>query len=413
MICVAGLASSALEGRIYNWKDLIEESPPHAAEKLKRANSIKSVVESFRPQKRHSITYCSIDALATKAPVTLHGLWLKLTTGRLKSGVEVPCTQSVPGIDVRPVQGMAGLRTLNPGEAIPVPVWKGLSDVIQDDLNLHAFNYDWRRWGDEVYVETMVDDFQATVEKFVSAHGPKAAVVGHSMGCPVILYCLSKLGSEWTKRYFDHCVLVAPAHMGSPRMIPSLAHGPVGATHAFIPAPPILSHDIADLCASWACMTAEMPVPCGGKLPWPEDYAFAFTPSKQYRLRDMGEFLEALAKNNSARNIPTAIWPGVERIYGEMMAPAVPLGIIYGDGCDTIAQVQYSSDNLQKPPEIKKNEPGDGTIVASSVEAVANAWLSEGAHVKLYKVPGAISHKDLIACPYTSKLLPKILAGEA
>ena len=43
-------------------------------------------------------------------------------------------------------------------------------------------------------------------------------------------------------------ILVAPAHTGSPRMLPSFAHGPVGATaHQFFPLPDGLKHGISGL----------------------------------------------------------------------------------------------------------------------------------------------------------------------
>merc|ERR1712216_717872 len=117
--------------------------------------------------------------------------------GQLQNGKTVQCMANGKGIDVRPVEGMAGMRTLNPGELIPIDVWRGLTTRLDHQFNFFAFNYDWRRWGDEVYAELMVGRFRKQVESKVLELGPKVALIGHSMGCPVILYCLGKLGKQW------------------------------------------------------------------------------------------------------------------------------------------------------------------------------------------------------------------------
>jgi len=380
VVCVAGLASSTLEAK-YGALGL------------------------------YHVTYCSISALATYPVETLQGLKLRLTKGNLRDGREVTSTASMSGVRVRPVRGTAGISSLNPGEKIPVAVWKELIDALSGKMNLHAVNYDWRRWGDLLYAEELATNFRKTIEASISKGAGKAVIVAHSMGAPVVLYCLSAQGDRWVENHVDQVILVAPAHMGSPCMLPSFAVGPINTTaESMIPAH-FLEHQIGDICSTWACMIAEMPVHVGGIAPWPSDYAFAFTPARQYGLADVGQFLEDVARHNGQREFGPALFPGVQELASKMRAPPVPAHIIYSDARDTIAQVEYETSDVSLRPRIKSKEPGDGTIVAASITRVAKQWVEAGAQVVLHKAPGDISHKDLIACDFTIDLIHKQVLG--
>mmetsp|Transcript_71257 Transcript_71257/g.201991 ORF Transcript_71257/g.201991 Transcript_71257/m.201991 type:complete len:419 (+) Transcript_71257:88-1344(+) len=383
IVCVAGLASSTLE----------QHSPS---------------CWDFLGTKNYEVTYCSIKKLSTHPVKTLEGLKLRLVDGELKDGTPVKCTACVEGCEQRPVAGTAGLSTLNPGEPVPVAVWKALVDALSPTLNVHAFNYDWRRWGDQVYAEQMVAMFRTTVAASVSTGRPRTSVIAHSMGAPVVLYCLAALGAEWTQAHVKHVILVGPAHMGSLAMLPSFAHGPVGSTHTFIPAAPFLEHKLGDLCATWAGMVAEMPTAVGGIQPWPADQVLASTPSRNYCLSDMGQFLTDVAACTAAREFGPALWPGFQKLAAAMKAPPVPTHIVFSSKNDTMAQLSYSSSDLGSVPDVKSYQPGDGTITAASIRAVAEGWRRQGAAVTLHEHPEAVSHKDLIACEFTQKLVREL-----
>eukprot|EP00927_Polykrikos_kofoidii_P079428 TRINITY_DN76210_c0_g1_i1.p1 TRINITY_DN76210_c0_g1~~TRINITY_DN76210_c0_g1_i1.p1 ORF type:complete len:493 (+),score=46.60 TRINITY_DN76210_c0_g1_i1:87-1565(+) len=401
IVCVAGLASSALD--IKKTEGCIPGCPPLIP--------------------RRQLTYCSITALSTEPLLTLRNLKLRLVDGALKGGRRVKCTESMPDLDVKPVPGSAGLCSLNPGETVPISVWGGLIHGVEDKLNVHAFNYDWRRWGDLVYAEQMVENFRRVVEDSIEesrikkgfrSTGHKAAVVGHSMGAPVSLYCLSMLGKSWVKKHIDEVILVAPAHMGSPSMLPSFAFGPVGAVESMIPSPVFLKHLVGDISATWACMLAEMPMPVGGISPWPEDYQFAVTPTTSYKLADMEKFLQDVAKcSKGSRDFGPAIFPGVLELSSKMQAPPVPTQIILGTDTDTVAQVEYESDDLSRPPKVKSTELGDGTIVASAIKRVAESWIHGGAQITLHEVTGQVSHKNLISCDFTVGVVSKLATAKS
>jgi pimeloyl-ACP methyl ester carboxylesterase len=374
VICVAGLASGSLEAR-YEGSD------------------------------NHEVTYCSIKALATQPKRTLESLALRLSEGELRDGRVVPCTADPPGVEHRPVHGTAGISSLNPGELVGVDVWKGFINAFHDRVNVHAYNYDWRRWGDQVYIEEMEDDFKFAVEESVTiAGGQKATLIGHSMGASVILYMLSVLGDHWVKEHVGEVVLVAPAHVGSPCMLPNLAHGVIHPTstghfHNVLPENTLLGHldtGMGDLCGSWACMAAEMPTMVGGASPYSPDHVFATTPDKSYTLSDLGQFLEDAASQLQGRELPAKLWPGIQEVYSKIKAPIVSTHILYGDKIDTISKVVYGSSDVTKPCIETSSERGDGTITAPAIERLAAAWIEQGADVSLVKCPEEVSHKNLI-----------------
>lgn len=389
LVCVAGLASSTLEA-------------------------------SFDDGKTFGVSYCSISALATAPQTTLKGLRMLETLGTLHDGRQVVSTCDAPGVVQRPVKGTAGISTLNPGEAVPVKVWQDLVVAMESKVNVHALNYDWRRFGDLVYMEELEVLFHIEVETaFEHSEGKRVTLIGHSMGAPVILYCLSQLGEEWTKKYIEDVVLVAPAHVGSPCMLPSLAHGVIHNEEkkspywgASVEVPEFLEkldEGLGDLCATWPCMVAEMPVVVGGVKPWPADFVFATTPKKEYKLLDLGAFLMKAAESEQGRLFPSNLFPSVLEMYSKMHAPHAPTHIIYGDKIDTISQVSYETEDVTLPCTVVKNDPGDGTITADSIKSVANAWTDQGHDIKLVACPDAITHKNLIVAPMTIEYVSKLM----
>eukprot|EP00439_Symbiodinium_sp_Y106_P001149 s8542_g1.t1 len=89
-------------------------------------------------------------------------------------------------VDVQPVRGLDGIRTLNPGpesSVTPVYLWHNLIEHLSPNYNCMAFNYDWRRWGDLLYVDELQKQFQQTIERAVKiAGGLPVTLIGHSMG---------------------------------------------------------------------------------------------------------------------------------------------------------------------------------------------------------------------------------------
>uniref|UniRef100_A0A7S2CWA1 C2 domain-containing protein n=1 Tax=Alexandrium andersonii TaxID=327968 RepID=A0A7S2CWA1_9DINO len=367
---------------------------------------------------RTYVGWCRVKELVKNPGKVLKSLQLKVVDGTLKDGTRVKSTVSEQdGLSVSPVPGLDGIKSLSPPGSIQIPVWGPLVEQLEGDFKWHAFNYDWRRWGDEKFAEEMVDKFRDDVEKAIKLDNhpsKKANLIGHSMGTTVIMYILSVIGDKWVKDHIDNVILVAPAHMGAPSMVSSYAHCPFVDTQSWIPVPGIFDQTLGDLTATWACMIAEMPVLVGGVDPFPKDHVFAKTPERDYKLADIGQFLTDLAACKQHRETGPTLWSGVQRLASKVKPPLVPTTVIYGAGIDTPAQVTYHDGNLGKAPELTQSLPGDGTIVASSVEVVSEAWQRKGAKVKLIKEPLAekTSHKGLICSPFTASMIPAVIEHE-
>lgn len=159
-------------------------------------------------------------------------------------------------------------------------------------------------------------------------------------------------------------------------------------------------------------MIGELPMAVGNVQPWPQDYPFVFTPSRQYTVADVGQYLSDLASQNSRRRIGPALWPGVQKLASKMHMPSVQTHVIYSSDTDTISQVTYTTDDFSTEPEQTTYVPGDGDISAASTEAVVAAWNDQGqpAKVQLHKCNQSVSHKDHISCDFTLELVEKLLA---
>merc|ERR1719350_127459 len=234
-------------------------------------------------------------------------------------------------------------------------------------------------------------------------------LVGHSMGAPVILYCLAALGDQWAAEHVDHVVLVAPAHVGSPCMLVNLAHSVVhnrtAALEQLFPGPvrvlKPLEDGLGDLCSSWACMAAEMPQVVGGVDAYPKGHVFATTPKRTYTIGQMGDFLADAAKLDAGRKLASALFPGGAELSRKMKAPPVPTHCVYCSKIDTIASMSYEDADVTKPCASVTNLPGDGTITSGSIETLCQAWTDGGADVKLVPCPEAVTHKNLIQDKHT------------
>lgn len=359
-----------------------------------------------------TLSFCSILRIAFHTNQVIEELRLELGDMRLDDGTYTKTTTTPEGRPhLQPMEGTRGFRCLNSGENAPaVAVWSTFIDTLEDDVNLHAFNYDWRRWGDYSYCKECVHKFQEVVQNSLQKDGnEKATLIGHSMGCCVIIFCLNVLGAHWTAQHVSSVILVGAALPGAPTMLACYGGNPIMSFQSWLNehfAPSLL----ADVAATWACMPAEMPVRVGGIDPYPEGFVFGKTPTKEYRIDDMGEFLKDLAAANDKRTFGEHLWPSVQRLGMHLMPPPVPVHFIYSSGVDTPAQVEYDSEDLSQLPKLSQEAPGDGVITAAPLKSLAHQWRAAGHIVSLLEAPGAASHAGLISNEYTIDLTKALLS---
>mmetsp|Transcript_57807 Transcript_57807/g.137640 ORF Transcript_57807/g.137640 Transcript_57807/m.137640 type:complete len:469 (+) Transcript_57807:136-1542(+) len=416
VVIVPGMCSNALESKME--KKMSE---------LWGENSFRTkVLDWWGGDSYHDweLSYVNVYETVVHSGRTFRSLALQLEHGHLPTGELVPTTSGLES-EVRCVTGLDGIATLNPGELPPVKLWAPFIDEFGNDYGLLPLNYDWRRWGDPVFAHEVLADFQEHVETALRISGQQVTLVAHSMGASVTLWCLSQLGDHWTQSYLEQVILCAPAASGAPCMFPCYCNGPGGAVGLpVMKMMPLQSMDsaIAHITSSWPCMVAEFPVNVGGIQTYPPDRVFASHKDKKYTINDVDKFLQdvtiAYEKGsqlpNHAWKIGMELWPYVKRMAAEMKAPPVPTHIIYSKSVPTIQRVRYAEESMMEHPQIEEYEPGDDTITAASIEAMAEGWKRRGAFVALHPTPveQKVNHQTAISSPFSLKVIQNLLEGK-
>ncbi|KAL7531963.1 hypothetical protein ACHAXR_004337 [Thalassiosira sp. AJA248-18] len=152
----------------------------------------------------------------------LENLWIKhisLSPRDLKS--------DPPGIQVRPMEGLAGVDYLTPGTLTSFlsyvfgPVINALQKQgYEDGVNLDAAPYDWRL--SPIELERRDEYFSNTMKKVEEMHkrnGLPIVLLCHSLGCKVAQYFLEFANAKdktWCERYIHTYMPVGAPHLGAP-----------------------------------------------------------------------------------------------------------------------------------------------------------------------------------------------------
>lgn len=279
-------------------------------------------------------------------------------------------------------------------------------------------NFDWRRWGEVAFADEVTEEFRARVELCSFTTGEQVTLIAHSMGASVVLYALTVLGDQWTREHIDQVIMCAPAASGTPSLFPDYACGPVASMADILPKQ--MNHELAAITSTWPCMIAEFPMDIGGIRTFDSDYPFVKTPTKQYRIADVQQFLDDTAQsaidNGKGADSPfcygKALWPGMLKIAEKCGPPAVPTHIIYGAGQKTPRQWTYSSNDLLAQPRCTGDQPGDNTVTAISIENMAEGWRKRGCNVTLHQAPDEENHASMIKCDFAIGTIQDILAQD-
>eukprot|EP00449_Zooxanthella_nutricula_P004684 CAMPEP_0198512490 /NCGR_PEP_ID=MMETSP1462-20131121/15477_1 /TAXON_ID=1333877 /ORGANISM="Brandtodinium nutriculum, Strain RCC3387" /LENGTH=439 /DNA_ID=CAMNT_0044241897 /DNA_START=9 /DNA_END=1325 /DNA_ORIENTATION=+ len=401
LVCVPGVVSCALEAKVDSGKHFGCGIP------LGRSQDWQNV-------------FISTEELATGVVQFRNVLKLRKTKAKRADGSEVVSTRNLDGVQIRPYPGVEGIATLNPGEdPIEIPVWKRFIEMMAPKYRLRAASYDWRRWGDVVFMEQHTQEFRRTIEQEVKLTGQTVAVVGHSMGANVILYCMSLLGDEWCKNHVSEIFLVGPAVAGSAAMLSGFANAPLSSAVG-VNLPDFLDSFVAEMATTFPAMAALMPTQVGDVEAHDVDHKFVVTPDRSYGVEDMGQFVADMKREWPDRVHTADFWPFITEEARRISAPAVPTHMVYLDHLDTPCQVTYESNDLRQEPFVSRHTAGDGTIMASGVQALAAAWGRDGkAPVELHRMPGdvdpgrRVDHAAMISEEWLVRLIEGLVPAQA
>ncbi|CAK9097594.1 Phospholipid:diacylglycerol acyltransferase (PDAT) (Pombe LRO1 homolog 1) (Triacylglycerol synthase) (TAG synthase) [Durusdinium trenchii] len=388
------------------------------------------------------LVYVSISELA-KRPYIVKGLGLAWEPAVSKDGVETMNTShGYHNILVNPVEGLDGIKSLNPGaesNLAPILLWQTVIDSLSD-FNLLAINYDWRRWGDLIYIEQLVEKFQNQVQMAVRISRQPTVMIAHSLGAQVITYMMGVLGAAWTQAHISDVILVGPATMGSPSVFAAYANGPSTITHSsVVPVASFLEQRLRDVASTWPGLLSVMPTALDG-LDTFGGLLMAESPQKTYGGMSSVEFLEDLAacEDDEAFDENTLherarkwmekhlvlnahrAWrkefqnaavmrKGFElHVSPNLRPPSCRVHVIYSDGIDTPSRMKFQR-NLYHKCQIVGFEKGDDTLTAKSVEQMCAAWTNAGVPLSKHNA-GHVHHKELISCPFTLNVVRDVMA---
>ncbi|CAK9072742.1 Phospholipase A2 group XV (1-O-acylceramide synthase) (ACS) (LCAT-like lysophospholipase) (LLPL) (Lysophospholipase 3) (Lysosomal phospholipase A and acyltransferase) (Lysosomal phospholipase A2) (LPLA2) [Durusdinium trenchii] len=390
------------------------------------------------------LVYVSISELIEHPTIvkTLGLSWEEASSRGVKT-MKTSC--GYENILVTPVEGLDGIRNLNPGLAeatiTPIQLWHTVIEHL-NDFNLFAINYDWRQWGDLTYIEHYVEKFRENMENAVRVSKQPVVIIAHSLGAQVVTYMMGFLGPAWTQAHVSDVVLMGPATMGSPSVFAAYANGPSTITHSTaIPVVNFLEQRLRDVASTWAGLLSVMPTTMAGIDPFARE-KMASSPQRSYGATDCVSFLQDLAaceddsedlihvddhtqtwlQENDILSAPrtwtkqfqnaAVMRQGFEQhVVPFLKPPNCRVHVVFSDGIDTLTISEFES-NLYKKAKFTRSDKGDDTITAKSVQNMVTAWKTAGVHIHTHNA-GKVHHKDLIMSPFTMRVLDHVMAQDA
>jgi len=364
-------------------------------------------------------TFFSAEELVAGVPRFRNVLKLRKTRAKRTDGSEVVSTCDQEGVQIRPYPGIAGIATLNPGEdPLEIPVFKVLIRNLAPNYRLQAASYDWRRWGDVVFMEKTAEDFKRTIEREFKLTGRSVAIIAHSMGGNVAVYCMNTLGDDWCRKHVSDVILVAPSLAGSCSMLYGFANAPLSAALG-TNFPDFVDNFVADCATTFPVGASLLPTQVGQVQAHDVDHKFVVTPDRTYGVEDMGQFVADMESQWPERVHTAEFWPHIEAEARRIAPLAAPTHIVYMDHVDTPCQITYESSDLRRDPVVSQRAPGDGTLIVGPLKALAAAWGRAGkAPVAMHRLPGdviagGVNHGHMIMQEWLVQLIEDLVPPHA
>ena len=358
-----------------------------------------------------NLAWASIEAIATSPELLRNTLELEQVEGMLKSGRRVFVTKEQDGVEVQPYPGLDGIAAINPAEEVMVPVLYELIEKLVDSYRLQSANYDWRRWGDLSFMECYAESLARQVEEEFALTKQPVTLIGHSMGCSVLLYVLSCMGSTWQQKHVDKVIFITPVIMGCPKGCSAYCHNPIGILSGLGTLPEAVENfwKKATICSP--AMGCLLPLTVGDVEAFDRSHQIVVTPARGYTAQEVPEFLGDMKKSLGRNAARFDFFPYALETWAHLVPPAVPTHFLYGRNLDTINQLTFQSNDFQDIPKVTEYVPGDGTVTADSTERLHAGWVAKGATVFLHGAPQGChdEHLKIVSSEWLLNLVQELL----
>ncbi|CAE7195790.1 Lcat [Symbiodinium sp. CCMP2456] len=358
-----------------------------------------------------NLAWASFEAIVTGPELLRNTLELEQVEGRLKDGRKVFVTKDQDGVEVRPYPGLDGIATINPGEEVMIPVLYELIDKLVDQYRLQPANYDWRKWGDLSFMESYKESLAKQVEEEFAQTQQPVSLIGHSMGCSVLLYVLTVMGSNWQQQYLDKVIFITPVVMGCPKGCSAFAHNPVGIISGLGTLPEGIENYWKQAVVASPATGCLLPLPVGDVQAFPDESHIVVTPKRGYAAHQIPEFIFDLKGALGPDAARFDFFPYARETAARLEPPAVPTHLIYGRNMHTINQLTFKTEDFQDIPEVTDYVSGDGTVTAASVEKLHKAWVGKGAQIFLHGAPESVAdeHLTIVSSEWLLGVVPELL----
>lgn len=185
-------------------------------------------------------------------------------------------------------------------------------------------------------------------------NGTPSVIVCHSMGCPLVLYLLTKQPQEWKDKYIKSMIALAAPWGGAVKAMKAFASGD---NLGVIMIPELKVRKDERTFPSMAFLLPRSTF-------WDEnEIIIRHVGSKNYSISNLKEFFHDLDFDTGYE-----MWLDTKDVLSDLPAPNVEVHCIYGSGINTMEYLEYKEKDFPDHGARVRFGDGDGTVNLRSLE---------------------------------------------
>nr|XP_008122908.1 PREDICTED: LOW QUALITY PROTEIN: phosphatidylcholine-sterol acyltransferase [Anolis carolinensis] len=262
------------------------------------------------------------------------------------------------------------------------------------DQTVRAAPYDWRigpNQQDDYY-----RSLKALVEEMQAAYQKRVFLVGHSMGNLHILHFLLRQNQAWKDRFIGGFISLGAPWGGAVKTMRVLASGDNQGI-PLVSSIKLREEQRMSTSSPWMFPT---------DLAWPRDHVFVATPERNYTWRDFRRFFEDVHFEEG-----WFMWEDVQSLLEGLPPPRVPIYCLYGTGLPTPEAYEYDAGFPFEDPVGVLYGDGDDTVSTRST-SLCRKWQGvQDQPVEVVELP-RVDHLNMVFDNLTLHHVNRILFGE-